>query len=309
LKLAADNKAVLVCQELRSASFEAWLVGGEIRDLLIARESRDCGIETNSQPAVSAERIRDEFVKGVMSQDPEMFLNLLLESGMLSHVVPEMMAMPGMQQNKYHEFDVWTHTCKVVAATPACSHLRLAAVFHDIAKPSTKGQHPNTGEVTFYGHEEAGAEMACAIMERLKFSNNDRDNVAHLIRHHLVPTLRSAASVRRWVRRVGRENVDSILALSRADVAGKGKPRELGTTLEYLDEIQNQISELEVHVPIVTRASRLAVTGNDVMVALDIGPGPGVGAKLRELLGLVTDDPSLNERDILMAELARRRNR
>lgn len=249
---------------------------------------------------VAAERIQAEMVTGLLAHEPDRFLHLLLQSGLLARIIPEMLPMVGCGQNKYHEFDVWEHTLRVVSATPEDARLRLAATLHDVAKPPTKGQHPVTGEVTFYDHEQVGAELADSILARLKFSNDDRAAVAHLIRHHLVPQLQSAASIRRWVRRVGRENVDCVLSLARADSIGKGSPKVAGTTLEYLSGLAARIADMETRDPIVANTTQLAISGNDVMMALGVGPGPMVGAKLRELLELVTDEPSLNERETLL---------
>jgi len=257
--------------------------------------------------SVAAERIHDELSKGIMSDDPQWFIELLNQSSLLGSIVPEMLPMFGCVQNKYHEFDVWQHTLEVVKATPHESrlHLRLAALFHDIAKPSVKGAHPVTGETTFYNHEEVGADMTDEIMRRLKFSNEDRERVVHLVRHHLVPQLPSSASVRRWVRKVGRENVADVLALARADTIGKGSPRVVGTSADNLDNLEKRIAELEIREPIIMNSTQLAINGVDVMEALGIGPGPDVGQKLRELMDRVTDDPSVNTREGLLRLMGR----
>lgn len=252
---------------------------------------------------VAPERVQAELVKGLLAGEPDRFLHLLLQSGLLAKTLPEMLPMVGCAQNKYHAYDVWEHTLRVVAATPADVHLRLAATLHDVAKPAVKGAHPSTGETTFYDHENAGAEMADAIMARLKFSNDDRARVTHLIHHHLVPQLQSPSSIRRWVRKVGRENVADIFALARADAIGKGQARQVGTSVEYLEKLQERITAMEAEEPTVTATTQLAITGDDVMTALGISPGPDVGRVLKVLLELVTDDPAMNEREALMATL------
>jgi tRNA nucleotidyltransferase (CCA-adding enzyme) len=242
---------------------------------------------------------RDTLVGTLMCERPAAYPNLYLA------IVPELRVAVGCTQNKYHEFDVWEHTLRVVSATPADENLRLAALFHDVGKPSVKGVHPTTGEATFYDHESVGAEMADAILRRLKFSNEIRETVVHLIRHHLVPfnSMPSGSALRRWIRRVGPEHVDAVLELATGDAVGKGNAQVTGCGVEFLRELRERIATMGNESPVVTRESQLAINGNDVMVALGIGPGPVVGAKLRELLELVTDDPELNSREALMEVL------
>lgn len=254
--------------------------------------------------SVSNERVMIELVKGLACDAPSRFMTMLLDSGILAQILPEMLPMVGCGQNKYHEFDVWRHTLSVLDHSPIDTCIRLAAMLHDVAKPTVKGTHPRTGEVTFYDHENIGADVADSILRRLKFSNEVRETVVHLIRHHLVPALKSPPSVRRWVRKVGLENVPLIIALARADCAGKGTPKTVGTPMSYLDELEKSIDSMRCDGPIVTSSNQLAITGNDVMSAMGIGPGPDVGRRLRELLELVTDHPEMNERDTLLSILS-----
>lgn len=254
---------------------------------------------------VAHERIRVELEKGLLSNRPSVFMSLLLESGLLEQVLPELRPSVGCEQNKYHEYDVWNHTTRVIHSTPPDLALRFAAMLHDVAKPTVKGVHPVTGEATFYDHEKVGAEVADNILRRLKFSNEDRERIVHLVRCHLVPDLKSPSAIRRWVRKVGRENVDSIIALAKADCAGKGNPREPGTPVGYLDNLLEKISNMPPE-QMVERASQLAISGNDVMVTLGISPGPVVGQELKRLLDLVTDEPDLNNRETLIRLLSER---
>src|SRR5207344_2211850 len=133
--------------------------------------------------------------------------------GLLEQLAPEFLPLEGCEQNRYHAFDVWGHTMRVLDAAPCADvALRFAGLFHDIAKPQTKGVHPTTGEATFYNHEEVGAEVTDGILHRLKFSNEERERIVHHVRWHLIPYEPgwSAAAIRRWVRRVGLANVPSI---------------------------------------------------------------------------------------------------
>jgi tRNA nucleotidyltransferase (CCA-adding enzyme) len=187
--------------------------------------------------------------------------------------------------------------------------VRLAALFHDVDKPTCKGTHPKHGDVTFYNHEDVGAETTDAIMRRMKFSTETRERVVHLVRHHLVMYERgwSAASIRRWVRKIGRDNVDQLLALARADILGKG-PAQVPLDVTTLDHLAERLATVQISLlSIVQSTTELAISGRDVMQEWGIGPGPQIGAALRELLELVTDRPELNEREALLTELRQRR--
>lgn len=192
-------------------------------------------------------------------------------------MVPEVTAMVGCAQNRYHEFDVWGHTLAVVDAAPEA--LKLAAFFHDIAKPTTKGTHPCTGDATFYSHEVVGAEITYS---RLAVLLPELAGItAHLVRHHYVryDSTWDNTTVRRWVRKVCPENVSAILALARADIAGKGEAKE-PLDAQLIDDLESRISALPPPLP---PRKVLAVSGTDVMRVTGLSPGPLVGQTLREL--------------------------
>jgi tRNA nucleotidyltransferase (CCA-adding enzyme) len=254
---------------------------------------------------VAQERVRTEWMKIVGGLRPTRGLQHMLNCGLLETTAPEFLPMNGCTQNKYHGFDVWGHTLSVVASLPADDPLlRLAALFHDIGKPTTKGTNEKTGEVTFYGHEDVGAAMAEDILRRMTFSNDDVGRVCHLVRHHLIPydSSWSKAAIRRWARKVGLEHAPSLLSLARADIAGKGpaeEPRDTST----IDELEERLGKLQVEEKIPTSTTQLAINGVDIMEHLGIDPGPAVGEHLKRLLELVTDDPTLNTREALLATL------
>lgn len=255
---------------------------------------------------IAPERIHDELFKMMGASRPSVGVEAMLGYGLLLPLVPEFQPLLGCTQNRWHRFDVWTHSMLVLDAVPASDPvLRFAGLFHDIAKPQTKGVHPVTGDATFYNHEEVGAEVTDGILQRLKFSNDERDRIVHHVRHHLIPYEPgwTAASIRRWVRRVGAGNVKSLCELGRADLAGKGTELAGGRG-SALDELEERIANMTIHQPIATATSQLAISGGDVMLALGLGPGPAVGAKLRELLDYVTDHPEANTREALLAALA-----
>jgi len=269
-------------------------------------EDTEAAITDDVPLNVAPERIHDEICKAIMGWHPNRFFRALDTTGLLKRVLPEMLPMIGCAQNKYHEFDVWTHTMHVLAATKSSIHLRIAALFHDVAKPQTKGINQLTGEVTFYDHENVGAELTDAIMARLKFSNEDRKAVTHLVRNHLVIYDKgwSASAIRRWVRKVGADNVDNVIALAKADAVGKGCAKvQIGVA--HLSEFKNRILKLNVE-QIVTSTTQLAIDGNDVMNVLNVKPGRGIGEALRMLLEVVTEYPELNTREKLLEILESR---
>lgn len=251
---------------------------------------------------VAQERVRDEWIKIMTAEKASGAFELMRATSMLAVTVPEFIPMCGCTQNRYHGFDVWGHTMAVLDAIPPGDPiLRMAALFHDIGKPATKGVNEKTGQATFYDHENVGAAMAEPILRRLKFSNAEIERITHLVRHHLIryEPGDSKAAIRRWVRKVGLEHVPSLLALARADIAGKGDAAEPRDT-SAIDELEARLTDLKVE-EVPTSTNQLAINGRDVMERLGIGSGPKVGEALRMLLDAVTEDPELNEREKLLA--------
>lgn len=283
---------------LRACRFAATLGFGVVPRTLWAMSA----LYTYSE--VAQERVRAEWLKVMAAESPSRAFRLMADTGMLGVTAPEFLPTVGCTQNRYHGLDVWGHTTAVVDSVPVGNLLlRIAALFHDIGKPATKGENPKTGQATFYGHEDVGAEMTEAILRRLTFSNTEITRVCHLVRHHLVryEPGDSKASIRRWVRKAGPENVVSLLTLARADIAGKGnaaEPRDASA----IDELEARLVDLKVE-EIPTSAAQLAINGRDVMDHLGIGPGPAVGQHLKRLLDLVTEDPVANTRDALLSAL------
>jgi len=281
---------------LRAVRFAATL-GFEIESETLA--SIRPSLNTFRQVAI--ERIQAEWVKIMSAPVPSRAFRLMASTGLLEATVPEMIPMIGCPQNRYHEFDVWDHTLAVLDAVPPNLALRLAALFHDVAKPLVRGMHPVSGDGIFYNHEVVGADMTRDILNRMRFSNEVRDQVVHLVRHHFIryELGGSASSIRRWVRRVGLENVTDLCILARADIAGKGNAyAELEP--KVIDELENRIADMRITETIPTSTSVLAINGRDVMERLGIDPGPRVGQILLALLEAVTEEPELNTRDWLL---------
>jgi putative nucleotidyltransferase with HDIG domain len=213
------------------------------------------------------------------SERPALALELLDQGGLLDVILPEVAACRGVAQGGYHTHDVFGHTLLTVQGTSADLLLRLAALFHDVGKPSTA-----TAEGAFTGHEELGSTMARAALERLRFPQRDLEVVADLVRLHLRPVYYrsdwSDGAVRRLARDAG-ANLPRLMALARADVAASAYPDP-----HKLDELQARIDSVLAEQP-----SRLVplVVGEDVMRIRGIGPGPDVGRIKERLEELVID--------------------
>lgn len=247
--------------------------------------------------AIAVERIRDEFQKLIMTPHAADGIFSLEEYGLLQYILPELRAGIGCAQNKHHKYTVFEHNVRALeyAAKKEFSlAVRLASLLHDVGKPETK--RGEGGEATFYNHEMVGARMAKNALLRLKFSNDLVDRVRHLIRYHMfyynVGEV-SESGVRRFIARVGVENIDDILRVREADRIGSLVPKAFPYKLRHLVFMIEKVRHDPVH------PKMLAFKGDDIMKALGIGPGKKIGYILFILLEDVLDDPSRNTKEYL----------
>jgi tRNA nucleotidyltransferase (CCA-adding enzyme) len=282
---------------LRGARFTATL-GFELEAGTEAAFAGAIGVFTK----VSRERVRDEWLKAMKAQRPSVAFDVMRRTGILDVTLPELTQQYGCEQNRWHAYDVWHHTMAVLDAVTGNAVDKLAGLLHDIAKPRTRELSEKTKDYTFYNHERVGADMADAFLREYRFSNDERQQVVHLVRHHLVcyePSWTDSA-VRRFVQRVGRDGVDPLLRLAHADAIGKGRPVE--EELAKLAELRARVDALMAAGAALSTGD-LTVDGRDVLARLDGRGGPVVGEILRELLEAVLEDPALNERDQLLRAL------
>jgi tRNA nucleotidyltransferase (CCA-adding enzyme) len=248
---------------------------------------------------VSKERVRDEWLKIMRASAPSRAFEIMRSSGILGISCPELMEQVGCEQNKFHAYDVWGHSMACLDASEAEALPRMAALLHDLGKPRTRVFSDKTNDFTFYHHEAVGADMADEWLRAYRFSNEERKHIVHLVKHHLIcySSEWSDAAVRRFVRRVGLDQVDALLALGRADVLAKGRPVE--AELALLTELHGRIQD-SVSKGAAFGTRDLAVSGNDVMKQLGVRPGPIIGKVLERLLERVLEQPELNQREALL---------
>ncbi|PJA68663.1 MAG: hypothetical protein CO156_04105 [Candidatus Pacebacteria bacterium CG_4_9_14_3_um_filter_40_12] len=243
---------------------------------------------------ISWERIRDEFLKMLASSYPREAIEILDATGCLTYILPELLEGKGVQQGGHHTTDVWEHALAALASCPSPDPIvRLATLIHDIGKPAThKLIH---GEPTFYNHEVIGSRMAKTIAYRFRLSKQETERLFILVRFHMFyyQPENSDASIRRFMRKVGLENIDDILDLREADRLGSGAKK----TSWRLEEMKARMVE-QLHQPFEIKD--LAINGHDLMSELNLQPGPKLGVILQQLFEEVLENPELNTKEILL---------
>jgi len=257
---------------------------------------------------VSAERVHDEWVKTMKAKRPSRAFEVMRTTGILGVTCPELLEGVDMAQNKWHAYTVWGHAMACVDACAGDAILRIAALLHDVGKPRSRAFSDKTQDWTFYEHERIGAEIVEPVLARMRFSNEDRDRITRLVRHHLICYDDwSDAAVRRWMRRVGPDLLEDLYALNEADVRGKG--RDCTPDLDALAALKAHVAKVVAAGAALT-VRDLAVNGRDLMQELGLSPGPVLGELLAALLEDVVGDPGLNTRETLLerarAQLAAR---
>ncbi len=248
---------------------------------------------------VAAERVRDEWVKTMKARLPSRALEVMRRTGILGITCPELLEGVGMEQNKWHAFDVWRHGLECMDACPGDPILRIAALLHDVGKPRTRAWSDTGHDYTFYDHDRVGAEIAEPIAARLRFSNDERARIVALVRHHLFHyTQWTDATVRRWVRRVDPSRVEDLYVLNAADARAKGRPHE--AELAALEQLKAHVARVLAEGAVLSTRD-LKVDGRDLMRELSIRPGRIIGQILDALLEAVIADPSVNEPEALIA--------
>jgi len=261
--------------------------------------------DMSAQLTLSArERIRDEFMKILLVQRPSSGLTLLKRLGLLEQFLPELLEGVLKRQNRHHRYTIFRHILETVDRVEPDPVLRLAALFHDIAKPRVRIRI--SGEFRFHRHDEESSLLAAGIMERLRFSREMIRKVVNIVNNHMLEynSRWSNGAIRRLIRRFEPDPIEVLLSFRRADLLAHGIA---GKDLDLLSELETRINALR-NEPVISHACELAVDGNKVMEVLDLSPGYEVGKALNFLMEKVTDQPGLNnEADLvrLLSEMGR----
>jgi tRNA nucleotidyltransferase/poly(A) polymerase len=250
---------------------------------------------------ISHERIRDEFFKILESEYPADGILLLKNTGILAEILPELdcsFDIPQKSPKRHHVYDVGTHSVMALKYCPSTDPVvRFATLVHDIGKVETFRKHPD-GLITFYNHEVVGRRQAKQIVERFRLSKKQSERILALVRWHqfTVDERQTDAAIRRFIRHVGKENLEDMLALRIGDRLGGGA-QETSWRLELfkkrLDEVQQQPFSM----------TDLQVNGHDVMQTLDVKPGPVIGETLNALFHEVEEGTLKNEREVLLVRM------
>lgn len=246
---------------------------------------------------VSAERIQTELVKLLVSDHPQE-MRTVYELGLTGIFLPEfdrMMETP--QITKHHCYSVGEHTIHALMEVPADRILRLTMLLHDVAKPVCRTTDEN-GQNHFKGHPAEGAELARAILRRLKFDNDTTASVCLLIRYHDDRPKITPRNVRRAISRIGLEHMQQLFAVKRADTLAQSMYQR-NEKLAYIDSYEETYRKICEEKQCVQKKD-LAINGRD-LIALGMKPGKELGEVLQALFEQVLDDPSCNTKETLLA--------
>lgn len=258
---------------------------------------------------ISIERFRDELVKLLKSPKPSVGLKLLESTNIMKLFLPELLEGRNCIQNDvrgYHVFDVLDHNFYSCDGAPVHKvNVRLAALLHDIGKPASKVVRvTDAGEIyNFFSHEKYSETIARKLLTKLRFSNNEINNVCHLIENHMFHYEESwsDAAIRRFIVRVKPENIEDLIDLRLADMYGKyNMPIQIkeSNACDLLIQLQDRIKKIQEENSAFTLKS-LAVSGKDLM-EIGIPSGRLIGKILDSLLETVLDDPKQNSKDVLL---------
>jgi poly(A) polymerase/tRNA nucleotidyltransferase (CCA-adding enzyme) len=255
--------------------------------------------QSNLIKQIAKERVRDELLKIIASPFPKEGIMLLFNAGLLQHIIPELIQTRDVLQAGHHTKDVWNHSLDALAASPSPEPIvRLATLLHDIGKPQVKGTGGKNIDVTFYNHEVVGARMAKAIARRLKLSKKQTDLLWLLVRWHMFqyePKMTDKA-IRRFISRVGRDNISRMIMLRVGDRVGGGSKASSWRLREFQERIKQVL-----YKPF--DINDLKVDGNDIMAVLNLKPGPKIGEILKKLFAEVQDDAKKNNREYLLERI------
>ncbi len=248
---------------------------------------------------ISVERVSVEFLRIINSAEPMRGIIFLHTFGLLQHIVPELVEGVGCEQGGIHAFDVFEHNVRTLQAAADkgfSSEIRIAALFHDIAKPATRRTGGKNKLYTFFGHEVVGARMAKSILERLKMPRETIDTVVNLVRWHMFfsdPDEITLSAVRRTITRVGEDQIDNLLNLRVCDRIGTGRPKEQPFRFRKYKAMVDEALRDPISVKM------LKVNGDRIMALSGEKPGKKLGFVLHALLEEALEDSTRNTEEYM----------
>ena len=257
--------------------------------------------ESHLLEKISSERIRDELMKILASDYAYEGVTLLKETGLLAVFLPELIEAFSIDQispERHHIYDLGTHS---LMALKHCQNknplVRLACLLHDLGKIKTRAVDKK-GIVTFYNHEVVGTQLAYEIGQRLKLSKKDLIKLTKLVRYHqfTVSELQTDSALKRFIRKVGQDNLQDIIDLRFADRVGSGAKLTSWRTELFLERLKKVQEE-------PFKITDLKINGVDVMKTLELAPGPKIGTILNQIFEQVENKQLKNDRKVLLTYL------
>ena len=300
--LPYEDDPVRVLRLLRFASFLGYTIEEETRERTVDF------IKTNSDriKAIPKERLGKEFIKG-FAYKPFDFLKLIEGYNLLPLILPEIEAMREMEQSPIHhpEGDVLAHTFLTLREAQSVMQqngdqisdviLTLAALLHDVGKPSSASIHPKLDRISFFGHESAGMQIASKMITPWAIPEEIRAPVLHLINHHMQPsqtfTERTAVKL---IRRIGADNAKLLFVLALCDARGSsGEVDSIVAARAIFEGVMDNLVRAESAQQ--SKSQRL-LNGNDVMEIMNLKPGPWI-AQILEDLDVATGSGTLQTKE------------
>lgn len=252
-------------------------------------------VEAEEIRKVSCEEINFEFNEIIMSDRPRYGIKLMEDTKLLRYILPELDRCVGVKQfSKHHKYSIFEHIIKALDYTDKDIIVRLAVLMHDIAKPVCMSlEDGRVGH--FYGHDVKGAEMAEVILKRLGYSQGITDRVVKLVRNHMIHGIKTKKSVKKIVKRVGKD-IDRLISVVVADSyasSGVVDYKEVVRIKRLIREVKEDEEGLDV--------KDLEVNGYDL---IDLGfKGKDIGVVLKGLLDKVAEGSLLNRRKDLLEKV------
>lgn len=255
---------------------------------------------------VSPERIAEEIKKLFLAERPSLGIEIMLKTGLLKHILPEVETLIGIEQDKRPGDDVYQHTLRVTDAAradpyldhPGDLELMLAALFHDVGKAKTRRYDKAKDKIVFYSHQIVSQRICRKWLQKMKITTLgiNPENVEKLVLHHMFETKSyfTDKAIRRFIHKVGQDLIFKLLDLRLADNRGGKHPRSINGVLKMRERVRSVLAQKPPFGP-----QDLALNGHDIM-ALGVSEGPQIGKIVKQLVQLVLDDPALNTKEQLV---------